>query len=95
MANHKQATFGDFQHNYLQAVSKLIIHTTLPPNRPSFVFEQTLQAAQHNWNIFKMFTNLGDAIDNQAGTALTPGSEYKPVSLLQRVFVQHPLWPQI
>ena len=40
-----------------------------------------------------MFINLGDTINNQAGTALTLGSEFKPVNLLQQVFVQHPLWP--
>ena len=50
-ANHKQSTFGDFPHNYLQAVMELVIHTTLPPNPLSFVFERTLQVAQHNWNI--------------------------------------------
>ena len=94
-ANHEQSTFKDFPHDYLQAIRELVTHTTLPPNPPSFVFEWTLKAFQHNWNILRTFTNLGNAIDNQAGTALTPGSEFKPVSLLQQVFAQHPLWPRM
>ena len=51
MANHKQSTFRDFLPDYLKLVGKLDTHTTPILNRPSFVFEQTLQAAQHNWNI--------------------------------------------
>ena len=94
-ANHDQSTFGDFLHNYLQAVRELVTHTTPPSNPPSFIFEGTLQATQHNWNIIQMFNNLVNAIDNQAGTALTPGSEFKPVNLLQRVFARHPLWPHM
>ena len=47
-ANHEQYTFGDFLHDYLQAVSELVTHTTLPLNPSSFVFEWALQVAQHN-----------------------------------------------
>ena len=83
MANHKYSTFGNFLHNYLQAVRKHITHITLHPNPPSFVFERTLKAAQHNWNILQMFTKLRGAINNQEGTVLTPGLEFKRVNLLQ------------
>ena len=93
--NHEQSTFRDFLPNYLQAVSELVTHSTPPLNCPSFVFLRTLQAAQHILNILQMFTNLGDAINNQEGTVLAPGSEFKPVYLLQQVFAHHALWPRM
>ena len=71
-ANHENSTFGYFPQDYLQAVRELVTHTTPSPNPLSFVFEQTLKAAQHNWNILQTLNNFGDTINNQTGTALTP-----------------------
>jgi hypothetical protein len=71
------------------------------PHRPfdatEFSFESSIGAAEHNFCILENYEfDLQAAITGPAAqnTPLRPGSEFRPVELLQKVFCNHPLWNQ-
>jgi hypothetical protein len=73
---------------------KTIINTKIdPPSHPPLKFALSEEAAIHNMNILR---NHGDSIENliQAypGSFLSPGSEFRPVYLLEQLFMHHHNW---
>mmetsp|Transcript_1089 Transcript_1089/g.1714 ORF Transcript_1089/g.1714 Transcript_1089/m.1714 type:complete len:831 (+) Transcript_1089:2296-4788(+) len=64
-----------------------------PIRAPEFRFDGSREAAEHNATILAMHGyNLNSAIRSQHGTPLDPGSEFKPVSILDWLCTPHPLW---
>ena len=64
------------------------------PHPPSFLFEWSMDAAQHNLRVLQEHNcNLREAIWAQPFSSITPGSEFRPVSVLERLCGNHPLWP--
>ena len=63
------------------------------PERPEFLFEMTKEAAQKNFEILcKYGCDLGTAIMAQNKSPIGYGSEFRPISSLEKVFSQHPCW---
>ena len=77
-----------------------IIHEILAEPSPfpypsRFQFESSDEAAEHNWKILSQDDNLGRAITHDGQSPLKYGSEFRPTSLLQRLFHLHPLWTRL
>jgi hypothetical protein len=68
---------------------------TVPPLLPTaFQFQWTESAAQHNLDILAAADyDLERAIASQPGSIVTPGCEFRPISLLRPLIGHHPLWP--
>jgi hypothetical protein len=81
------------------SIAKAIAWT---PPRPfdttAFNFEPTMEAAQSNLQTLEDHAYdlqaiiMGEAAKN---TPLRPGSEFRPVELLNEIFLNHPLWPRV
>jgi hypothetical protein len=73
-----------------------ILH--LPPRRThpiAFRFEWSDDAARHNMSILRKFNlDLAAAVAAQPFSTITPGSEFRPASLLAPLLSRHPLWPR-
>jgi hypothetical protein len=60
-------------------------------------FESTRSAAEHNFKILEQYDfNLQEVITSRetANTPLRPGSEFRPIDLLNKILGNHPLWPR-
>jgi len=73
-----------------------IFKFSLPPTRPTeFRFDWSDDAADHNWAILRRYQlDLGAALTAQPYSALTFGSEFRPLHLLAPLLSSHPLWPR-
>jgi hypothetical protein len=69
-----------------------------PFDPTSMCFEPTMAAAQHNLGILEDHDfDLQKIITSSeaANTPLRPGSEFRPIEVLNDVFLNHPLWPRV
>ena len=65
-----------------------------PCQATEFQFEWSSTAATHNWSILEQYgLNFQQALEAQPISAVTPGSEFRPVSKLAHFLSEHPLWP--
>jgi hypothetical protein len=61
-----------------------------------FIFNLTPEAATHNMIVLLAHeSNIQMVIDNHQHTLLTHGSEFRSISVLQRLLMHHPKWPKI
>ena len=61
-----------------------------------FIFNLTPEAATHNMLVLLAHeSNIQTVIDNHQHTILKHGSEFRSVSILQRLLLHHPKWPKI
>jgi hypothetical protein len=61
-------------------------------------FEMTMEAAEENLKVLSRYNfDLHQAImdPEAANTPLLPGSEFRPLDLLDPICENHPLWPRI
>lgn len=66
------------------------------PTVPSFRFEPTLAAADANFRILQTHAfDLQAALLDHPNSPLCPGSEFRPVQLLDPIFTGHPTWPRL
>ena len=62
-------------------------------NTPTFRFEWSTEAANHNWAILVQFNlDITKAIASQANSPLSIGSEFRALHLLRPLLSYHPLW---
>jgi hypothetical protein len=71
--------------------------TPLPtPRQPTFQFELTDAAAQHNLEVLRQHQfDLHACLAHEKGTPLQAGSEFRPTPLLSPLLCSHPLWPKV
>lgn len=64
------------------------------PWRPTeFEFSCSASSANHNWAVLQKYNlDLDAALRAQSCSALNPGSEFRPVSILHPLLGKHPLW---
>lgn len=70
----------------------------LPFDTTAFGFQSTMETAKRNLQILEDndFDLQAIITDEQAhNTPLRPGSEFRPIELLNAVFHNHPLWPRV
>ena len=78
---------------FLEAISKAVAEEPATPKAPSFKFEMSDEAAEHNWRILKRYGgSLGRALEAQDGTPLDLGSEFRPPAIIGEILGRHPLW---
>lgn len=78
----------------LNAVTDAVTVPVPVPEPPPFKFEVSEEAAQFNNAALSAFGyNLGACISHKQ-TTCTPGSEFRPIETLDRMFRLHPLWQQ-
>ena len=66
------------------------------PQQPNFFFELRSKAAKKNFLVLKQLNmDLGKAITAQQDSPLGYGSKFKPLHVLRRLFLNHPLWEQM
>jgi hypothetical protein len=65
-------------------------------SKPIFKFELSLKAAEENTKVLEAYEyNLTKIINQDAQSILKPGSEFRPISLLEAMFQGHPLWERM
>lgn len=85
-----------FPQNLIEIIKRIIASPKIEMKKPSFIFEMNQEAAQHNWKILEESDlDLGKALENQRGTQLDPGSEFRPTEILEPLLENHPLWPRL
>jgi len=66
------------------------------PRAPSFRFDISKEAAEHNAQLLKDTEyNLAACLGAEQGTPLQPGSEFRDPALLSPLVGTHPLWPRV
>jgi hypothetical protein len=77
-------------------LSKVVAWQSPTPSPPEFRFEWSPSAARHNLLVLRKYhMDLDAAIRAQPFSTLTPGSEFRPVTVLEPLCGGHPLWPRI
>ena len=63
---------------------------------PEFSFQMSEEAAHKNWSVLKRYNlDLSQALEANKSSQLGYGSEFRPVSSLDRIFKNHPLWTRL
>jgi hypothetical protein len=68
-----------------------------PFNATDFRFETSMEAAEHNFRVLeRQKFDLQEIItgSESENTPIRPGSEFRPIHLLDRILQNHPLWPR-
>ena len=79
----------------IQAVTQALAWTPADRTAPIFDFHMSPEAAQHNLHILQENNwDLQQILLHDHHSPLHPGSEFRPTSLLEKIFIGHPLWPQ-
>jgi hypothetical protein len=77
----------------IDRIKQIIQHPCPTPNAPSFRFEISEAAAQHNSNLLAQFNFDVSACNRSNGTNIcSPGSEFRDTRILQRLLQHHPHW---
>ena len=57
-----------------------------------FMFDCSINAANHNWKILSCYKDLGFALKAQQNTSLRYGSDFRSLNELKQLLGAHPLW---
>ena len=76
----------------LKTITKIVATTTTPLNPPAFMFEPTIKAAEHNRKFIQKCGGVEQAIQAQANSPVSYGSEFRPTWCLRPLMNHHPLW---
>ena len=80
----------------LSAIAALLDWLPMPALPIPFNFELSAEAAQHNIDILRNNNfDLHSIMLNDTNSPLHPGSEFRPVHLLDRLFKGHPRWSSV
>ena len=70
----------------MENIKVLCDRTEKAPMKQEFIFENTRKAVKHNTMILKKYEyNFKKVIPGHKGTALSPGSEFRPTKALQKL----------
>ncbi|KAL7562871.1 hypothetical protein ACA910_000249 [Epithemia clementina (nom. ined.)] len=65
------------------------------PSKPPFQFILSCEADETNSAVIaNHHYNIQEVINAPPGSTISPGSEFRPVATLQRLFSEHPFWPK-
>ena len=82
--------------NLLAVICNVIQHNLPPTRAPDFAFDMSFKSEEKNLCLLvKSRFNLSCALAAQEGTAVSYGSEFRPVDILGQVFNQHPNWQRM
>jgi len=86
--------FNPRSRNWLiSTITNLLSMPTSPPAHPVFSFELLQEAAQANFKILRENNmSLHKILTENTFSALSYGSEFKPVAVLEPLFQFHPGW---
>ncbi len=86
-----------FTGRVLQDKLQSILDWTSPPTqKPEFSFRWTDLAARKNYEILQLYDmDIEAALSAQPFSALTVGSEFRPVPVLEPLLYFHPLWNRV
>ena len=77
----------------IKGILKKVVDT---PTKPLFKFELSAEAALHNMKLLQSNGNSIHAfIKNHQGSIVSPGSEFRPVNVLEPLFLHHRNWASI
>jgi hypothetical protein len=81
---------------FLPTIHELLNIKLDTPVHPPLIFKLSQDAAIHNMNVLRAH---GDSIQNLIKACqesfISPGSEFRPVALLEKLFMHHHNWPMI
>jgi len=81
---------------FLPTIEKILKSKIDTPVHPPLVFSLSKEAATHNMNQLKMHKDsIQKFIEAYPGSCLSPGSEFRPDSILDQLFMHHHNWPSI
>ena len=74
-----------------------VFHSTVPtPKASPFIHERSVAAAAANSVLIAKYDHdLQALFDAHPGTTISPGSEFRPPSILKPLLFGHPFWPKI
>ena len=74
-------------------IDKAVKYQPPPRTKPVFKFEHSKVAAEYNFKILQQHNfNLQEIIQDDPLSPLKPGSEWRPIPVLEPIFKGHPLW---
>jgi hypothetical protein len=77
-----------------EAIKRALEWTPEPRTKPAFSFEMTDEAAEKNFELLKEHDfDLNKLLLRDPRSPLRPGSEFKPIQVLEPLFKGHPFWP--
>ena len=92
--HHPHRLAGDW-NQFIAIVTKIASSQCPTPAHSEFRFELSQAAAKHNSAVLAKYDyDLGKAIEANPNSIVSPGSELRPVSQLDQLFVHHPNYPR-
>ena len=80
----------------IKTILSIFNSQTPTPKASPFIHERTTVAAEHNSALIASFDHdLQATFDAYPGTTISPGSEFRPASILRPLLQGHPYWPKI
>ncbi len=81
---------------FLPTISQIINHQVPTPVHPPLLFELSDRAAIHNRLLLQQHGNsIHDLISAYPNSFLSPGSEFRPIQVLEPLLMHHHNWPKI
>jgi hypothetical protein len=81
---------------FLPTIRHIVDTTVAVPKSPNLLFCLSKDSAHHNMLILRNHGNsIQCLIQYSPGTFISPGSEFRPVALLEQLFIHHHNWPKI
>jgi len=85
--------FTDTPDWFLPTIANITNTKIDTPSHPPLMFELTERAATHNMNVLRSHgDSINKLIEAYPGSFLSPGSEFRPVHLLEQLFMHHHNW---
>jgi hypothetical protein len=84
------------QADFMRALKSVLDSDSPQLNPPLFIFKRCHLAAAHNASVLQAFDfDLNRVILNQHPSQISYGSEFHPSCVLERLLIDHPLWPRL
>ena len=93
--NQTQILHQGYQSWLIPAIKEILITPLPPTNKPTFAFEPTIQAAEHNRSIIQRYGSVDAAITAQPNTICSYESDFRPAIVLKPLMHRHPLWRKV
>jgi hypothetical protein len=89
-------TWPPDEDTFMAAIKKALAWQPRARTAPIFDFRMTTAAAHHNFAVLQRANfDLQSVLLSNAHSPIRPGSEFRPVGLLEPIFNGHPLWPRM